>query len=133
MLNAKILFPPADLFAVQLTEAGYRYQREWLFDPKPSPGEKRKRRRWRLDFAFPGKVAVEVDGGTWARKGAKKCRYCGQIPVGRHTTGRGFEQDCEKVNHAHQLGWCVYRVTPGMIHDGRALQLVKRVVREGVI
>ena len=74
-------------------------------------------RRWRFDFAWPiRKLAVEVEGGTWSG--------------GRHTTGAGFEADCEKYNEATLLGWRVLRVTPHMIEDGRALVLIERALGE---
>lgn len=59
-------------------------------------------RRWRFDFAHvASRVAVELDGGTWAG--------------GRHTRGAGFAKDCEKFNVAAQLGWRVFRLTPQML------------------
>ena len=61
-------------------------------------------RRWRFDFAWPvSKVAVELDGGTWTQ--------------GRHTRGAGYRGDCEKLNAAALLGWRVFRVTAGMLHE----------------
>jgi hypothetical protein len=55
-------------------------------------------RQWRFDFAWPDAlVAVEVHGGIW--KG------------GRHTRGKGFAGDREKVASAQELGWLVYEVT----------------------
>lgn len=119
---------PADELALMLDQASLSYEREVMFDPKPSPGESRKRRLWRFDFAFSGKVAVEVDGGTWARQGARKCPVCGQVPSGRHSGGRGFEKDCEKLNAAVLLGWRVLRVTPAMIQSGEAIRLVRRIL-----
>lgn len=68
-------------------------------------------RRWRFDFAWPeAMVAVEIDGGTWSG--------------GRHTRGKGFEGDCEKLNTAAVEGWCVLRFTGGMVRDGRALKAI---------
>lgn len=68
-------------------------------------------RRWRFDLAWPERLlAVEVDGGVWVG--------------GRHTTGKGFEEDCVKQAHAVALGWRVMRVTPRMVNDGVALTLV---------
>lgn len=59
-------------------------------------------RRWRFDFACEvAWVAIEVDGGAYTQ--------------GRHTRGKGYEADCEKLNTATVLGWAVFRVTPGMI------------------
>ena len=48
-------------------------------------------RRWRADFGWPdAKLLVEVDGATWAQ--------------GRHTRGRGYERDCEKVDDEATAG-----------------------------
>jgi very-short-patch-repair endonuclease len=73
-------------------------------------------RRWRFDFAWvPEHVAVEVDGGSWSG--------------GRHTSGSGFEADCEKLSEAAALGWRVLRVTPRMIQTGAALALIERALQ----
>jgi hypothetical protein len=73
-------------------------------------------RRWRFDLAWPSmRLAVEVEGGTWAG--------------GRHTRGAGFEADCEKYNEAALAHWTVLRVTPAMIDDGRALAVIERGIR----
>jgi very-short-patch-repair endonuclease len=72
-------------------------------------------RRWRFDFAWPvHKFAVEVEGGSWIG--------------GAHTRGKHFESDAEKYNEAALLGWTVLRVTPKMIEDGRAIELIKRAI-----
>lgn len=66
---------------------------EYRFHPK---------RKWRFDFAFPEqKVAIEIEGGTFAKS--------------RHTTGTGYEKDCEKYNTAILNGWRVFRFTGRMI------------------
>ena len=71
-------------------------------------------RRWRFDFAWPGKlIAVEIDGGT----------YSG----GRHVRGAGYARDCEKLNRAAELGWRVLRFTGDMVRadpKGCAMQVV---------
>jgi len=80
--------------------------REYQFHPT---------RKWRFDFAYPdAKVAIEVEGGSFSS--------------GRHTRGAGFEGDCEKYNAAAIRGWCVLRVTPRMIEDGRALSWLRRAL-----
>lgn len=72
-------------------------------------------RRWRFDFAWPtAKVALEVEGGTFLS--------------GRHSRGRGFEDDCIKYDEAAIAGWLVIRVTGDMVTDGRALALVERAL-----
>jgi very-short-patch-repair endonuclease len=63
---------------------------------------------WRFDFAdLKRMIAVECEGGT----------YSG----GRHVRGAGYEDDCEKYNHAAKLGWRVYRFTSAMVKDDRAI------------
>ena len=85
--------------------------REHRFDPA---------RRWRFDFAWPGcMLALEVEGGTWA--------------TSRHTTGRGYEQDCEKYNAAAIAGWRVLRVTGTMIHSGSALALLEQALAIAIV
>jgi hypothetical protein len=72
-------------------------------------------RRWRFDLAWPDELlAAEVDGGSWVG--------------GRHTSGAGFEADCVKLSEAAALGWRVLRLTPRMIDDGRALDLLERAL-----
>lgn len=59
-------------------------------------------RAWRFDFAWPAeKIAVEIEGGIWNG--------------GRHTRGKGFEEDCHKYYAAHLAGWTVFRLTGSMI------------------
>ena len=72
-------------------------------------------RKWRFDFCWPERMlAVEAEGGTWTR--------------GRHTRGKGFEQDCEKYNEAALLGWHVLRLTSGMIDSEQALKIIVRAL-----
>ena len=83
--------------------------------PVPEAQYRFSARRFRFDFAWPAqKLAVECDGGTWTG--------------GRHTSGAGYERDCEKLNLAVTLGWRVLRFTTGMVADGRALATVTRVL-----
>lgn len=70
------------------------------------------RRKWRFDFAWPEKlIAVEVEGGIWAN--------------GRHTRGKGFENDCRKYGAAMERGWNIYRVTGGMIESGEVIKTLR--------
>jgi very-short-patch-repair endonuclease len=69
-------------------------------------------RKWRFDLCYPAQMlAVEVDGGTWAG--------------GRHTRGKGFEDDCEKLNVATLAGWIILRVTGKHIESGEALKWIE--------
>lgn len=82
-------------------------QREYRFHPT---------RRWRFDFAWPSiKLAMEIDGGTWAGKSG-------------HNSGAGIARDIEKINEAVILGWRVLRATTNMAKSGEALMLVRRAM-----
>lgn len=74
-------------------------------------------RQWRFDFAWPGYlVAVEIDGGIWSG--------------GRHTRGKGFENDCEKFNEALLLGWRVFHLTPAMITPEWVQRIAEFITKE---
>lgn len=96
-------------FEIQLKTIGHPcagYKREYTF-AKP--------RRFRFDFAWTNyKVAVEIEGGTWVK--------------GRHTTGKGFQNDCEKYNLAAVNGWIVIRGDSAMVRDGRLLDWAIRAL-----
>jgi hypothetical protein len=88
-------------------------------------------RRWRFDLAWLDRlypVAVEINGGTWARKGAERCPVCGQVPVGRHVTGKGYENDREKINAATERGWRVFEYTTRQVLDDEAIEQLERVL-----
>lgn len=60
-------------------------------------------RRWRFDLCWPDrKLAVEIDGGTWAHKPS-------------HSGGAGHRRDCEKRNAAIMLGWRVLTYSTDML------------------
>lgn len=115
---------PAELLlAVQLEQAGIPFEREYRFAPP---------RKWRADFAVGDRVAwigavgrgpaqagitpllVEIDGGSWV--------------AGRHTRGKGFEADMDKLNAVALLGYRVLRFTPAMVEDGRALAVIRQAL-----
>ena len=79
--------------------------REYKFHPK---------RKWKFDFAWPASmIAVEVEGAVWMEKS-------------RHTSGKGFTDDCVKYNEAALLGWQVLRVVGSQIEDGSAIDWIRR-------
>ena len=85
--------------------------------PRPVEEYRFCKRRWRFDLCWPDrKLAFEIEGGTWVQ--------------GRHTRGKGFENDCIKYNEARLLGWQVFRVTTAMVEDGRALAYIERALKE---
>ncbi len=61
-------------------------------------------------------IAVEIEGGLWIQ--------------GRHNRATGMINDMEKYNEATLAGWAVLRVTPDMVNDGTAYQLVERALKE---
>lgn len=80
-------------------------EREYRFHPK---------RRWRFDFAWPDPkimLAVEIHGGTWSQ--------------GRHTRGKGFAEDCLKMNTAALMGWTVMVFSSEMVTSGNAIDTVR--------
>jgi len=76
-------------------------------------------RRWRMDFVFPGKVAVEVDGLFGAHG-----------HVGGHRSVSGKLNDNEKSNEAQILGYMVLRFTPREIRSGQFVDTLTRALQE---
>jgi len=73
------------------------------------------KRKWRFDFAWPSHMLlVELEGGTWGKKPS------------RHTTGKGFQDDCIKYNEAELRGYCLFRFDTPMIRRLDALLTVER-------
>lgn len=74
-------------------------------------------RKWRFDYAWlDSLVAVEIDGGIWAR--------------GRHSRGAGILKDNEKINAAQKLGWRVFRFTPQQLKAGEAQRFIREVLNQ---
>jgi very-short-patch-repair endonuclease len=70
-------------------------------------------RRYRWDMAYPKiNLLIEVQGGIW-RKSA-------------HSTGVGISRDYEKNNIAVANGWRVLYFSAGMVHSGKALELIEK-------
>lgn len=83
------------------------YETEFKFCPH---------RRWRSDFRILGtSILVEVEGGTWSG--------------GRHTRGKGYEQDCEKYSWASANGWVVLRFTTQQVKSGVAINTVLDAIK----
>jgi hypothetical protein len=94
------------LKAILLAEGRWVFQEEVRFHPT---------RRWRFDWAsFELMLAVEWEGGTFIG--------------GRHTSGKGFENDCEKANTGAIMGWTLLRFTRAMLADGRAYATISGAI-----
>ncbi len=109
----------SDKFLLQIVAARLpRPEQEYHFAPhvdgKPT-------RLWRFDFAWPvEQVAVEIQGGTWVASGS----------AGYHGSGRGIEQDAEKLNAAQAIGWRVALVTSKMVASGAGLTITRILLGE---
>lgn len=109
----------ADRFLAQIVADGLvlphsEYHFSLYVDGKPV-------RQWRFDFAWPESlVAVEIQGGTWVAHGS----------AGYHGSGRGIEQDAEKLNAAVAIGWRVALVTTKMVSSGAGLRIVRILLGE---
>lgn len=88
------------------SELELAFDREWAKianAPTPTPEfQFYPDRRWRFDRAWPAaKIAVELEGGIWTG--------------GRHTRGKGFQDDCVKYYSAGMSGWIIFRLTGAMV------------------
>jgi len=84
--------------AAILKKAGYKFKTEHRFD---------KVRRFRFDFVLEPiktKIAIEVNGGHF-------------MPYGKHTFGKSYESDLEKLNLAQINGWIVLQYVPNSLFN----------------
>lgn len=71
--------------------------------------------RWRFDFVHNvAKVAIEIQGGIWMRKGA-------------HNTGEAILRDTRKARAATLAGWSVFHICPEDI-DTDTLAAIARFI-----
>jgi len=84
---------------------GFTYVTEHKFHPV---------RHWRFDYALPDLgIAIEYEG-LYSKKS-------------RHTSIKGFREDCRKYNEAALLGWVVIRVTNDMLKSGEVLDYLQKI------
>lgn len=75
-------------------------------------------RKWRFDYAWPElKIGLEIEGGTWGKKKS------------RHSTGKGYRDDCIKYSEAAVLGWRIIRCTTDMCQNGFMYDLLDRAMK----
>jgi very-short-patch-repair endonuclease len=89
----------------QLKAMKFLYQRQ----VKLIPG-----RKFTFDFLVGKELVVECEGGSWVG--------------GRHTTGVGFEKDCEKYNELQLLGYRLLRCTGRQVKNGQAIKWIDRAI-----
>ncbi len=69
-------------------------------------------RKWRFDFAWQeAGIALEIEGGGWVNGG--------------HNRGSGRAKDREKFNHAAELGWLIFYVTPKEVYSHTILRMIR--------
>ena len=84
---------------------------------------------WRFDYAFlEQRVAVEIQGGLFVVKGARRCPVCKQTPAGRHTRGPALRDEYEKLREAAADGWLVLPVPPDEAMSKKFLTQLKRAL-----
>jgi very-short-patch-repair endonuclease len=101
---------------VKLNDLRLLHQVQALKLPEPIPELRFSMpRRWRFDLAWPEHLlAVEIDGGGYVN--------------GRHSRGKGMDNDCEKFAIAMIMGWRVLRVTPTHVQNGQAIQWIQSLL-----
>lgn len=76
-------------------------------------------RKWRLDLAYPltkPPLGIEIHGGIWLPQHGGK---------GRHTTAKGFMEDCVKRNELGRLGWRLIEICDVHINSLQALKWIE--------
>lgn len=108
-------------------ELGLEVTKEFQFHPK---------RKWRFDYYIPElKLGIEVEGGTyketWYRD--KRTGELKHHTGGRHNTGEGFLNDCEKYNTATILGFKILRFPPDKLISGQTLDAINAIYRNQLV
>lgn len=91
-----------------LKELGLEFLPEYRFHPD---------RRWRSDYMLTSRllngqvVLLEIEGSVYAR--------------GRHTRGKGYENDMRKYNAAQAGGYYVLRFSTSMVLRGEAREFLR--------
>ena len=92
--------------------------------------------KFAFDFALPDlKIGIEVEGGVYARRAGELSVVGGRLVAtrgqkSRHTTGSGYEGDCDKYNLAAVNGWSVLRFVSPQIVRGEAATMISDFVRQ---
>jgi hypothetical protein len=73
-------------------------------------------RRWRFDYVFPGKVAIEIHGGIFTDKPS-------------HSSIAQRLRDMDKMNAAQLYGYLVLQFTPQQIRSGEFAESLTEALR----
>lgn len=81
-------------------------------------------RLFRIDYAIPIlsnstpiKIAIEVNGGVWAKGNSG------------HSSGKGILRDYEKANKLQSLGWKLITITPDQMLTNETVELINNVLK----
>ena len=91
-------------------------------------------RQFSADWAIKElKILIEYEGGMFGKKGAKRCKFCGELPKGAHFMIQRINNDAEKYNLAAILGFRVIRILPKMVKAKtgdaeKALEYIRKAV-----
>jgi hypothetical protein len=94
-----------EILAVQLRGVKIPFDRQVMTD---STG-----RKWRWDFKIDD-IVIDVQGGTWNG--------------GRHVTGAGYQNDCDKLNSATRDGYRPLHFTTKDVKSGKALRFIEEML-----
>lgn len=92
-----------ELFKIHLSERCIAFTEQAKLDPQ---------RRFKWDFIV-GKLAIEIQGGIWMKKGA-------------HTTGTAITRDCDKSRSAIMNGYIPCYFTSQQVLDGTAIDWLSK-------
>lgn len=87
-----------ELFKIHLAEHSLGFFEQAKLDPQ---------RKFKWDFVV-GKLAIEIQGGIWMKKGA-------------HNTGKAITRDCDKSRCAIMNGYIPCYFTSQEVLDGTAI------------
>jgi len=119
MDKLNLVKPVQDAFTMALkAQTGIIAVKEYKFHDK---------RNWRFDYAIPDKkIFIECDGARFKKRQYRDKRT-GQLITtigGRHNSGKGFEDDCEKKNAATVLGWRGIVVFPETLFNLSTFEMI---------
>jgi len=83
----------------------------WIAEHRFNPA-----RKWRFDYANEQfKIAIEIEGAIFIG--------------GRHTRGKGYQNDMEKYNSAVLLGWSLLRFTPDQMRKLETYKTIRNLIK----
>ena len=97
-----------ELLAQHLKEKKIEFEREKRIIPQ---------RKFQWDFVI-NKLAIEVQGGIW--KGGR----------GGHTSGTGYQRDCEKMQLLVMEGYTPVFFTSDDVRKGRAIKWITKYLEK---